>query len=164
MFVLAIDWYFFLFFSILGASIMLAELAMEAGLPNGVLNIVHGTNVYSLLSSLAVQSLYISPSYCPEGRPSNDGDVKLFSNKFTIFCVYDISLMQHFFFCLSFLIPFDDCFWRHKLAMFWFFDGTNFWLCRIGFLSMLHFCGRILLMLSVMMKILELFHLLVLIQ
>lgn len=27
-----------------GASIMLAELAMEAGLPNGVLNIVHGTN------------------------------------------------------------------------------------------------------------------------
>ncbi|KAE8698552.1 Methylmalonate-semialdehyde dehydrogenase [Hibiscus syriacus] len=27
-----------------GASIMLAELAMEAGLPHGVLNIVHGTN------------------------------------------------------------------------------------------------------------------------
>ncbi|CAN1332624.1 Methylmalonate-semialdehyde dehydrogenase [acylating], mitochondrial, partial [Linum perenne] len=27
-----------------GASIMLAELAMEAGLPDGVLNIVHGTN------------------------------------------------------------------------------------------------------------------------
>ncbi|KAI4296459.1 hypothetical protein L6164_036416 [Bauhinia variegata] len=27
-----------------GASVMLAELAMEAGLPNGVLNIVHGTN------------------------------------------------------------------------------------------------------------------------
>ncbi|KAJ6895091.1 hypothetical protein NC651_021544 [Populus alba x Populus x berolinensis] len=27
-----------------GASMMLAELAMEAGLPNGVLNIVHGTN------------------------------------------------------------------------------------------------------------------------
>ncbi|CAL5379383.1 unnamed protein product [Camellia sinensis] len=28
-----------------GASIILAELAMEAGLPNGVLSIVHGTNV-----------------------------------------------------------------------------------------------------------------------
>lgn len=28
-----------------GASIMLAELATEAGLPNGVLNIVHGTQV-----------------------------------------------------------------------------------------------------------------------
>lgn len=28
-----------------GASVMLAELAMEAGLPDGVLNIVHGTNV-----------------------------------------------------------------------------------------------------------------------
>ncbi|XP_027365464.1 methylmalonate-semialdehyde dehydrogenase [acylating], mitochondrial-like [Abrus precatorius] len=27
-----------------GASVMLAELAIEAGLPNGVLNIVHGTN------------------------------------------------------------------------------------------------------------------------
>lgn len=28
-----------------GASMILAALAMEAGLPNGVLNIVHGTNV-----------------------------------------------------------------------------------------------------------------------
>lgn len=28
-----------------GASVMLAELAIEAGIPNGVLNIVHGTNV-----------------------------------------------------------------------------------------------------------------------
>lgn len=28
-----------------GASMMLAELAMEAGLPKGVLNIVHGTHV-----------------------------------------------------------------------------------------------------------------------
>lgn len=32
-----------------GASMMLAELAMEAGLPNGVLNIVHGTNVCFLV-------------------------------------------------------------------------------------------------------------------
>lgn len=35
--------------SMSGASIMLAELAMEAGLPDGVLNIVHGTNVGSQL-------------------------------------------------------------------------------------------------------------------
>ena len=38
-----------LYFLFPGASILLAELAMEAGLPNGVLNIVHGTNVCSLL-------------------------------------------------------------------------------------------------------------------
>lgn len=38
----------FLWIHFSGASIMLAELAMEAGLPNGVLNIVHGTNVYSI--------------------------------------------------------------------------------------------------------------------
>lgn len=30
-----------------GVSMMLAELASEAGLPNGVLNIVHGTDVIS---------------------------------------------------------------------------------------------------------------------
>lgn len=32
-----------------GASMILAELAMEAGIPDGVLNIVHGTNVCSEL-------------------------------------------------------------------------------------------------------------------
>lgn len=32
-----------------GASMMLAELAKEAGLPDGVLNIVHGTNVSLIL-------------------------------------------------------------------------------------------------------------------
>ncbi|CAL5329539.1 unnamed protein product [Camellia sinensis] len=34
-----------------GASIILAELAMEAGLPNGVLSIVHGTNVHKRRSN-----------------------------------------------------------------------------------------------------------------
>ena len=29
-----------------GAAMMLAELAMKAGLPKGVLNIVHGTHVW----------------------------------------------------------------------------------------------------------------------
>lgn len=32
-------------FNTSGAAMMLAELAMEAGLPKGVLNIVHGTHV-----------------------------------------------------------------------------------------------------------------------
>ena len=32
-----------------GAAVMLAELAVEAGLPNGVLNIVHGNNVRLLI-------------------------------------------------------------------------------------------------------------------
>lgn len=30
-----------------GACMILAELVLEAGLPNGVLNIIHGTNVSS---------------------------------------------------------------------------------------------------------------------
>lgn len=34
-----------------GASMMLAELAKEAGLPDGVLNIVHGTNVSLILDA-----------------------------------------------------------------------------------------------------------------
>ena len=33
-------------FNLLGASLILAALAMEAGLPDGVLNIVHGTHVW----------------------------------------------------------------------------------------------------------------------
>lgn len=42
------------FWCLPGASIMLAELALEAGLPDGVLNIVHGTNVllYSYYHSI----------------------------------------------------------------------------------------------------------------
>lgn len=43
-----------IFFFFLGASMMLAELALEAGLPNGVLNIVHGTNVRSALNILVL--------------------------------------------------------------------------------------------------------------
>ena len=35
----------YLFDLVAGASIILAELALEVGLPNGVLNIVHGTDV-----------------------------------------------------------------------------------------------------------------------
>lgn len=31
-----------------GACVHLSELAMEAGLPNGVLNVIHGTSVSSL--------------------------------------------------------------------------------------------------------------------
>lgn len=43
------------FVSFLGASMMLAELAMEAGLPSGVLNIVHGTHVcFFLLTHIVV--------------------------------------------------------------------------------------------------------------
>lgn len=39
-------WYTLLLFAnTSGAAMMLAELAMEAGLPKGVLNIVHGTHV-----------------------------------------------------------------------------------------------------------------------
>jgi malonate-semialdehyde dehydrogenase (acetylating)/methylmalonate-semialdehyde dehydrogenase len=40
-----------------GAAVMLAELAVEAGLPNGVLNIVHGTNVR--LATIVYHSLFI---------------------------------------------------------------------------------------------------------
>lgn len=39
------------------ACLTLAELAMEAGLPNGVLNIIHGTNVSFTFSFLVFEQL-----------------------------------------------------------------------------------------------------------
>lgn len=44
--VLTVKLRFYLFY-FSGACVILAELAMEAGLPNGVLNMIHGTNVSS---------------------------------------------------------------------------------------------------------------------
>lgn len=42
-----------------GASMMLAELAMEAGLPDGVLNVVHGTHVrFPLLNHILLISCH----------------------------------------------------------------------------------------------------------
>lgn len=53
-----------LFGGLSGAAVMLAELAVEAGLPNGVLNIVHGTNV-SLEFGLNSCSLVLVHSQYP---------------------------------------------------------------------------------------------------
>lgn len=42
-----------------GASMILAELAMEAGLPNGVLNIIHGAHVRFLIPFFFFQNFII---------------------------------------------------------------------------------------------------------
>lgn len=53
-----------LFGVISGASVMLAELAMDAGLPNGVLNIVHGSNVSFTLKIDCGDFLFILRIVC----------------------------------------------------------------------------------------------------
>lgn len=52
-----LNYYLCVFFFSLGAAVMLSELAVEAGLPNGVLNIVHGTNVR--FSIIMYQRLFV---------------------------------------------------------------------------------------------------------